>query len=663
MRRTQVALLLCASGFFVGHSKIIGSTAAFNAQFKQGFALEQNWRVRDADFSKMVRLDANLLTEQSAITAVAAADRLLIGTSDRGVFESADAGKSWQHFDVQRVPMRNDAANQRRVYAVDTNARFLTQKHDILMRTENREAAWQAVKSDAGRSSIYTAIHRGKNQLYLGTSVSGLKVAPIGAAAYAKALGGKAPLHLKFKSANAGLPGKPHDKSHFIFEEVTALFELADGALLVATGPKPELYLRNKNGERLQKIAIEKLSDTYDECRTLSAASTEKIVLSCNRGIWSGALGNPIWSFTPHSAIKSDIADYAAYALVDSDGNRLAYLAPKSNLTAEKKQRMANAAGQRVLYASAFSWHKRQSIVLGELKHDFWTALVIDGKDDNGIIRYDSTIALAKQIGAVRPLYKMHDVAEKVHALGKRLIVRLVIFKDPKLFAHADFAIQDAGGGKWVGTPKERWIDPYNPHLLAEYYAPMMRELTAKGVDEIQLDYIRFPSDGAVGRCRFPYKEFDYYYSEALANFLMGLRAETPLPMSADVYGYNGMYRAPGAIGQDLEVYGRVLDVISPMHYSSHFGDEYMRELPRDERAYELLLLALKRGTFFARGEFLLRPYIQAFSMKNGLWGYGKKYFADQIRGTADGGGNGFLFWGKLDDMTLVRKTQTEGKQ
>jgi hypothetical protein len=238
--------------------------------------------------------------------------------------------------------------------------------------------------------------------------------------------------------------------------------------------------------------------------------------------------------------------------------------------------------------------------------------------------------------------------------------VRLVIFKDPKLFEREGYAIRDSGGGKWIGSPKERWIDPYNPNLLTEYYAPMMKELTERGVDEIQLDYIRFPSDGAVGRCRFSHKTHDYYYSEALENFLTGVREATHLPLGADIYGYNGMYRVPGAIGQDLEVYGHVLDVIAPMHYSSHFGDDYMRHLPIDERTYQLLKLALSRGTFFARGEFVIRPYIQAFPMKNGLWGYGKKYFADQIRGSAEGGGNGFMFWGMLDHMTLVRKTQTE---
>ncbi|MCS6972230.1 MAG: putative glycoside hydrolase, partial [Leptospiraceae bacterium] len=171
---------------------------------------------------------------------------------------------------------------------------------------------------------------------------------------------------------------------------------------------------------------------------------------------------------------------------------------------------------------------------------------------------------------------------------------------------------------------------------------------------------IRFPSDGPIARCRFRHKTSELYHSEALENFLSALRQATPLPLGADIYGYNGMYRVPGAIGQDLEVYGRILDIISPMHYSSHFGDDFMREYPRDERAYRLLYLALARGSFFAQGRFILRPYLQAFPMKNGIWGYGKKYFTDQIRGAADGGGDGFMFWGQLDHMALVRKSQME---
>lgn len=617
---------------------------SFNSSYQKGFSLDRDHRFRDGNFSATTAFTAAIMTP----------DRAFVGTSNRGLFESVDAGKSWQHFNVHQIPMRADPENQRRIYAVDSKAQFLTLKHDIMYRAAND---WQTLKTDIGKAVIFTAIHRGKKNLYLGTSVNGLKYANFSEDQYQALLkGGKIP-EVKFKTMNGGVPGKPHNSSHFIFEEVQGVHEFDDGDVLIATGPAIALYLKKNKAERFQRITVTGLSDALDDCKTLSAVSKDKVVLTCARGVWSGSLAQAQWEFTPIARVAGDAG---AFGQLDSDNNQIGYTAFKSSVTKEKSLRMQNASGHRLMYASGFTWSKKQAAVLAELKNDFWTGLVIDGKDDNGIIRYDSEMPVAKAIGAVRPLYKMSEVAEKVHALGKRLVVRLVIFKDPKLFEREGYAIRDAGGGKWIGSPKERWIDPYNPNLLTEYYSPMMKELTERGVDEIQLDYIRFPSDGAVGRCRFSHKKGDYYYSEALENFLTGVRESTHLPIGADIYGYNGMYRVPGAIGQDLEVYGHVVDVIAPMHYSSHFGDDYMRHLPLDERTYQLLKLALSRGTFFARGEFVIRPFIQAFPMKNGLWGYGKKYFADQIRGSSEGGGNGFMFWGMLDHMTLVRKTQTE---
>lgn len=624
-----------------------------------GFAVEHDFRVRDAGLSRSGRAETAGFADDTYVTAASAfGNRLLIGTSNRGVLESNDGGKSWVQQSVQKVPMALDAANQRRVYAFDNRAQFLTHKHEVLLRSES--AAWQPVKINLRRAVIFTAIHRGKSNIYLGTSVNGLEVATLTESALAAGLTGKKPLALKFTSANAGLPGRPHDKSHFLYEEIQAIYEMQGGDLIVATGPRPALYRRKPAEKRFQKILVNGLEENFDECTSVSAVAEDNAVLSCRRGIWSGSLINPQWAFTPHTAVVSDVASYGAYAFVAGDGNLMTYRAHRSFLTGEKKARMQNAANQRLLYTSGFNWNKRQAAVIKELQTDFWTGLVIDVKDDNGILRYDSEVPVAKAIGAVRPLYKLTDVVQKVHAVGKRVVVRLVIFKDPKLFEREGYAIRDVGGGKWVGVPGERWIDPYNPNLLSEYYVPLVKELTERGVDEIQLDYIRFPSDGAVGRCRYSHKTTDYYASEALENFLVGVRGATHLPIGADIYGYNGMYRVPGAIGQDLEVYGRVLDVISPMHYSSHFGDEYMREYPQGERAYRLLLLALSRGVYYAQGEFVMRPWIQAFPMKNSLWGYGKKYFADQIKGSADGGGDGFMFWGKFEHMQLVRQTQKE---
>jgi hypothetical protein len=663
-RRLAFAIAFAASSVILASSSCNPGHADEprpNTKFSTGVTVETGFRVRDENFSKVASLDSQSLTTETAISAIQATpQKLFIGTSNRGVFESTDKGRTWNHYNVRQIPMITDVANQRQIYAVDSRLHFITHKHDILIRANDNAGAWQPVVSNMGRSVIFTAIHHAGSSVYLGTSVNGLKVAHVSPGEFAAGLKNPAGMHLKFRSISGGLPGKPHNKSHFLFEEVTAVQELADGDLLVATGPAPALFLKPRGSARFRKVDIRDLGNALDECPTLSVVSRSLIALSCRRGFWFGSLSENVWTFTPHTSIISDLADYGAYAMINADGLQLTYVGLKSYLTPEKKKRMELASGQRTMYASAYTWQKRQLAVLAELKHEFWTALVIDAKDDGGYLRFDSEVPLALKIGAVRPLYKMADVVQKVHALGKKVIVRLVIFKDPKLFHQPGYAIMDAGGGKWIGTPGERWIDPYNPHLLTDYYAPLMRELTAKGVDEIQLDYIRFPSDGRVGRCRYSHKKSDHYNSEALENFLMGVRAATPLPIGADIYGYNGMYRVPGIIGQDLTVYGRVLDIISPMDYSSHFGDDYMRHLPRDERTYQLLLLAISRGVYHAHGEFIIRPYIQAFPMKNGIWGYGKKYFADQIKGAADGGGNGFLFWGQLDHMSLVRRTQSE---
>ena len=655
-----IALALVAV-FLPACSRSEAQAAAYRPRFAAGAAVQYDLRTRDYTFSRRGRLDTSLLTAETDITAMgASASRLFIGTSNRGIFESEDQGNTWVHHNVQQIPMALDAANQRRIYAVDNTLEFVTHKHDLLLRTDNPQQRWQVVKTNLKRSVIFTALYRGRENLYLGTSVNGLEVARLNGDAVKTAQRPGATLSLKFSSLNAGLPGKAHDKSHFIYEEVQAVYETADGSLLVASGPRPAVYIKEKTAARFRQVDTGALGQQMDECFSLSATGAANIVLSCRRGVWQGPATGGGWSFTAQQELVPEIGEYAAYAFLDTAGNHLAYSAPRQHVSAEKKARMQNAAKQRLFYSSAFTWQKKQQLVLGELRQDFWTGVVIDGKDDNGIIRYDSEVPVARAIGAVRPLYKMRDLVEKVHALGKRVVVRLVIFKDPKLFEREGYAIRDASGGKWIGSPKERWIDPYNPNLLTEYYGPLVRELTERGVDEIQLDYIRFPSDGAIGRCRYSHKKSDHYNSEALENFLVGIRQATHLPLGGDIYGYNGMYRVPGAIGQDLEVYGRILDVISPMHYSSHFGDEYMRDYPRDERAYQLLFLALSRGSFFAQGNFLLRPYLQAFPMKNGLWGYGKKYFADQIRGSADGGGDGFMFWGQIDHMVLVRKTQAE---
>lgn len=242
-------LLLCLAFIAVSAcTHTVAQATGFNRNFTTGFAVEYDYRVRDASLSKSGKIDTTLLTAETDVTAAATTPgRLLLGTSNRGIFESEDRGKTWVRRNVHRIPMALDADNQRRIYAFDNTGTFATHKHDVLYRTGSEEP-WQTVKSNLKRAVIFTSIHRGKTTLYLGTSVNGLEMAPLSDDALKAAQAPGKKLTVKFSSLNAGLPGKAHNKSHFIYEEVQAIFETAQGDLLVATGPRPAVYLKKKTG-------------------------------------------------------------------------------------------------------------------------------------------------------------------------------------------------------------------------------------------------------------------------------------------------------------------------------------------------------------------------------------------------------------------------------
>ncbi|MDH4200921.1 MAG: putative glycoside hydrolase, partial [Spirochaetia bacterium] len=320
-----------------------------------------------------------------------------------------------------------------------------------------------------------------------------------------------------------------------------------------------------------------------------------------------------------------------------------------------KKHRMQTASDKRLFYSSPYNLKTKYNAVIHLLDSKNFDGMVMDVKDDRGFILYNSRLKLAHEIGAVRPVFDLPKIIQLVHEKNKYLAVRIVVFKDPVLFENHPYAIWDKTGDfPWTGNPKERWLDPYNPALADKYYVPLIEELTALGVDEIQLDYIRFPSDGLIGNCLFRYKKGDKSFSEAIEDFLVKIRQATPLPLSLDIYGYQGLYRTGGAIGQDMEVLGKYADVISPMLYSSHFGDLYLTDIEKDKRVYRLIRHSISRAEFISRNRFLIRPYLQAFPMKSAIWGYGEKYFTDQIRANVDERGSGYSFWGSIENMQAL---------
>ena len=314
----------------------------------------------------------------------------------------------------------------------------------------------------------------------------------------------------------------------------------------------------------------------------------------------------------------------------------------------------------RAMYISPTSARSKQRMVFDLLDNYGFNAAVIDVKDDFGRLIYGSKLPEAREMNNARRRADIEGLVKKLKARGIYTIARQVVFKDQVLFRYqgSKFAIRDKySGAPWVGNEKERWVDTYSP-WVHDYNVRVAKEVGALGFDEIQFDYIRFPSDGPIGRCRWSYREGDAYKSEALENFLMKARRDIPQPISVDIYGYHGIYRAGTTIGQDLVDVGEFVDVVSPMHYSSHFGNSYLNHHPKAIRAYELLKLGTERPVRMSQGRFQIRPWIQAFRMKISIWGYGEPYMENQIRGTIDGGGSGFLWWGPIKEFYIPGRVQ-----
>ena len=82
---------------------------------------------------------------------------------------------------------------------------------------------------------------------------------------------------------------------------------------------------------------------------------------------------------------------------------------------------------------------------------------------------------------------------------------RFVVMRDPGLAeANPAMAIHDTTtGGIWRDTgSKLAWINPAAPGV-ADYALGLSKELSGLGFDEVQFDYIRFPTDGILKRADF----------------------------------------------------------------------------------------------------------------------------------------------------------------
>ena len=261
-------------------------------------------------------------------------------------------------------------------------------------------------------------------------------------------------------------------------------------------------------------------------------------------------------------------------------------------------------------------------------------AIVVPIKEIDGRV-YIPGVASAKKWETQRiAIPRPAELVDDIHALGMLAVARVVVFEDNKLpRKNPEWGIQDVDGGLWENRKKLAWANPYHREVW-EYNLEIASKAISYGFDEIQFDYIRFPSDGKIDRCRYP--GIDHSSATAVANIVAFLseakRRFDPLdvPVSAALFGLVVSARDDLGIGQDIDDIVKVVDAVSPMMYPSHYiRGAYGLKHPNASPG-KVIDFGIRDGTRRLKGlSYRLRPYLQDFSL-------GVRYREKEVRAQID---------------------------
>ncbi|HJR64456.1 MAG TPA: putative glycoside hydrolase, partial [Gemmatimonadaceae bacterium] len=289
-------------------------------------------------------------------------------------------------------------------------------------------------------------------------------------------------------------------------------------------------------------------------------------------------------------------------------------------------------------------------------------ALVIDVKDDRGLVLYRSRVPLAREIGAdttmTMRVTRLRAVLDTMRAHGIYPIARIVVAKDPLLAEKKrEWAIRRrSDGGIWLDKNGKPWLDPHQNGPW-QYAADLACEAVELGFSEVQFDYVRFPDEKRLVReAVFPLAN-GRQRATVIREQLVALRTRLrPLgvPVTADVFGLTTSDTTDMGIGQRWEQLVDAVDVVLPMTYPSHYARGSYRLSNPNARPYEVIDNALKdakRRSAGIAGAAKVIPWYQDFTL--GAPRYGVTQVRAQIEAGYDNGVQDWILWNPGSRYTL----------
>jgi hypothetical protein len=291
-------------------------------------------------------------------------------------------------------------------------------------------------------------------------------------------------------------------------------------------------------------------------------------------------------------------------------------------------------------------------------------AVVIDIKDFSGGIAFRTeNPALKNFVSDKCGASDMKEFIGTLHDKNIYVIGRITVFQDPlQTKLYPERAVQKA-------SDRTIWKDYKGLSFIEvgaqehwKYIVEIGKESHAIGFDELNFDYIRFPSDGPMKDIYYPFSNATIVAHPktgkviALEKFFAYLAKElkpTGAALSADLFGMTTTNTDDLNIGQVLESTLPYFDYVAPMVYPSHYPSGFNGWSNPNQHPYEIVHYSMQKAAdrlvAASTSPLKLRPWLQDFD-------YGGNYdvaeVRAQIKATYDAGLDSWMLWAPSNRYT-----------
>ncbi len=305
---------------------------------------------------------------------------------------------------------------------------------------------------------------------------------------------------------------------------------------------------------------------------------------------------------------------------------------------------------------STYANEERRNALLDQMIASGGNALTIDIEHSGGQLAFIPKNEQLLELNPGKDTIDLKEMVETLHDKGIYVIARDVVFNDPYMNRRKpEWRIKDRWGGLWGGEGN-LWLDPSKPGAQ-NYNLMVIQELVEAGVDEIQLDYIRFPST-VLHYLDFHFDEENFNRGDIITDFLKkayAITQEANVELGVDVFGAAIWGNVDWKIvGQNIEQLSPYVDVIYPMTYPSHVSPGYYGFYDVYYEPYNFVHESTKKFFEASNKEAdpeieasedvstEIRPWVQGFAWRVV---FNEDYVNRQVEAGYDGGANGYMIW------------------